>query len=187
MESPAFRGVSVGSFTVHVMDTPEPVIEVRRSARRRRTVQARREGHRTIVMIPAAMSEEEAEHAVRDLVAKLDARVARRGGPQGDVELERRAVELADRYLGGAAYPSSVRWVSNQNKRWGSCSTQDGRIRLSDRLKPMPGYVIDYVLVHELAHLLHADHGPDFQLLLNRYEKKERAEGYLEAVEQQQR
>ena len=178
---------SVVSSTVHVMDTPEPVIEVRRSARRRRTVQARREGERTIVMIPAAMSEEEAERTVRELVAKLDARVARRRGPQGDVELERRAVELADRYLDGAVRPSSVRWVSNQNKRWGSCSTTDGRIRLSDRLKEMPGYVVDYVLVHELAHLLHADHGPGFRRLLSRYEKKERAEGYLEAVEQLQR
>lgn len=174
----------MASSTVHVMDTPDPVVEVRRSARRRRTVQARREGDRTIVMIPAAMSEEEAERTVRELVAKLDARVAGRRGPQGDAELERRAAELADRYLDGVARPSSVRWVSNQHKRWGSCSTTDGRIRLSDRLKQMPGYVVDYILVHELAHLLHADHGPQFRQLVSRYEKKERAEGYLEAVEQ---
>ncbi|WP_243697301.1 YgjP-like metallopeptidase domain-containing protein [Aeromicrobium phragmitis] len=164
-----------------------PRIEVRRSSRRRRTVQARREGDRTIVMIPASMSKAEEERVVGDLVAKLDARVQRRRAPQADDDLMSRASDLSARYLAGAARPSSVRWVGNQHKRWGSCSTHDGSIRLSDRLRPMPGYVVDYVLLHELAHLLEADHGPRFQQLLSGYERRERAEGFLEAVSWQSR
>jgi len=157
-------------------------VEVRRSARRRRTVQARREGDRTIVMIPATMSAADEERVVRDLVAKIDARAERLSGPRSDEALERRAQELSRRYLGGAARPRSVRWVSNQRRRWGSCTAGDRTIRLSDRLQGMPAYVVDYVLVHELAHLLEANHGPRFHELISGFESRERAEGFLEAV-----
>lgn len=179
------RWLSVHPITVQFMDAPR--VEVRRSARRRRTVQARREGDRTIVMIPASMSAAEEEEVVRELVAKLDARVERRRAPQSDAELLVRAEKLSQQYLGGAARPSSVRWVSNQHKRWGSCTVREGSIRLSDRLRPMPSYVIDYVLLHELVHLIEADHGPAFQRLLSGYPRRERAEGFLEAVAWQPR
>lgn len=175
--------MSAARDTVHGMDDQPPKVEVRRSARRRRTVQARREGDTTIVMIPAAMSKKEEERVVRELVAKIDARAARQSGPRSDEELERRARELSRRYFGSAARPLSVRWVSNQQRRWGSCTASDRTIRLSDRLQDMPGYVVDYVLVHELAHLLEANHGPRFQELVSGFEAKDRAEGFLEAVE----
>jgi hypothetical protein len=46
----------------------------------------------------------------------------------------------------------------------------------------MPEYVIDYVLLHELAHLLVPDHGPRFWALLQTFPRTERARGYLEGV-----
>ena len=95
-------------------------------------------------------------------------------------ELSRRAARLSRDVLDGRPQPASVVWVSNQAKRWGSCSVATGRIRLSDRLRSMPAYVIDYVLVHELAHLIHADHSPAFHALVARYPAAERARGYLE-------
>jgi hypothetical protein len=73
-----------------------------------------------------------------------------------------------------------VRWVGNQRQRWGSCTVDDRAIRISDRLQGMPGYVLDYVLVHELAHLIEADHGPRFQALVAQYPHADRARGYLE-------
>ena len=76
--------------------------------------------------------------------------------------------------------PASVRWVTNQNARWGSCTPGDRTIRLSDRLQQMPGWVVDYVLVHELAHLLEAGHTPEFWAWVDRYPRAEKAKGYLE-------
>ena len=75
-----------------------------------------------------------------------------------------------------------MRWVTNQNTRWGSCTPAEGSIRLSHRLQGMPEYVVDYVLVHELAHLLVPGHGPRFWRLLEAYPRTERARGYLEGV-----
>ncbi|WP_328719528.1 M48 family metallopeptidase [Streptomyces sp. NBC_00247] len=155
-------------------------VEVRRSDRRRRTVSAYREGDRTIVLIPARMSEAEERRWVGVMLDKLAAQESRR--VLGDGALVERAASLSAQYLGGRARPASVRWVTNQNTRWGSCTPAEGSIRLSHRLQGMPEYVVDYVLVHELAHLLVPGHGPDFWRLLEAYPRTERARGYLEGV-----
>lgn len=78
----------------------------------------------------------------------------------GDAELTERAERLSEQYFSSRARPRSVRWVTNQNTRWGSCTPAEGSIRLSHRLQGMPEYVVDYVLLHELAHLLVPGHGP---------------------------
>ncbi|MEF2527087.1 M48 family metallopeptidase [Streptomyces sp. CS62] len=141
---------------------------------------AYREGDRTIVLIPARMSEAEERRWVGAMLDKLAARESR--NTVGDGELIGRAERLSVQYLGGRARPSSVRWVANQNTRWGSCTPAEGSIRLSHRLQGMPEYVVDYVLLHELAHLLVAGHGPRFWELLEAYPRTERARGYLEGV-----
>ena len=101
---------------------------------------------------------------------------------RSDSDLEQRALALSREHLGGRAVPASVRWVSNQNSRWGSCTPAEGSIRLSDKLRGMPSWVVDYVLVHELAHLLVPGHGDDFWQLVRRYPRTERAIGYLEGL-----
>ena len=136
-----------------VADGP-PAVEVRRSGRRRRTVSAYREGGRTIVLIPARFTKAEERHWVDTMLGRLAAGDRRRR--PDDAELSARARALSARYLADAARPTSVRWVGNQMSRWGSCTPADGTIRVSERLKGMPGYVLDYVLLHELAHLLRA-------------------------------
>ena len=159
---------------------PKQDIEVRRSSRRKRTVSAYRDGNKTVVLMPARFSPEEEEQWVTRMLERLAARDQRRR--PGDAELAQRARELSARDLDGRAEPSSVRWVGNQNPRWGSCTPADGTIRLSRRLFGMPGWVVDYVLVHELAHLLVPGHGSDFWKLVSRYPRTERARGYLEGV-----
>ena len=158
---------------------PAPV-EVRRSARRRRTVSAYREGDRTIVLIPARMSRAEERRWVSVMLERL-ARQDARLRPSDD-ELMARARDLARKHLEERARPASVRWVTNQGSRWGSCKPADKTIRLSTRLQGMPSWVVDYVLVHELAHLLVPGHGPDFWELVDRFPRTERARGYLEGV-----
>lgn len=141
---------------------------------------AYREGDRTVVLIPARMSAAEEKRWVAQMLEKLAAQESRQ--IIGDDDLVRRAADLSTRYLGARAVPTSVRWVTNQNTRWGSCTPVEGTIRLSHRLQGMPEYVVDYVLLHELAHLLVADHGPAFWALLAGYPRTERARGYLEGV-----
>ena len=155
-------------------------VEVRRSARRRRTVSAYRDGDRTIVLLPARMSAAEEQRWVTVMLEKLAAQESRR--MPGDDELTARAERLSEQYLHARAVPDTVRWVTNQNSRWGSCTPAEGSIRLSHRLQGMPEYVIDYVLLHELAHLLVPGHGPQFWKLLESYPRTERARGFLEGV-----
>jgi predicted metal-dependent hydrolase len=158
----------------------QSAVEVRRSARRRRTVSAYREGGRTVVLIPARMSAAEEKRWVGVMLDKLAAQESKR--MLGDSELAERAALLSEQYLDGRARPASVRWVTNQNTRWGSCTPAEGSIRLSHRLRGMPEYVVDYVLLHELAHLLVPGHGPGFWRLLDSYPRTERARGFLEGV-----
>lgn len=161
----------------------KPVVEVRRSQRRRRTVSAYRDGERVVVLIPAQFSRAEEREWVDRMLERLasrDQRVRR-----GDADLQARATRLASRYLyeyPGAARPASVRWVNNQNGRWGSCTPADRTIRLSHRVQDMPDWVLDYVLLHELAHLVVPSHNSAFWGLVSRYPRAERARGFLEGV-----
>lgn len=166
-------------------DTVEAVdeVEIRRSARRKRTVKAYREGDKIVVLMPAHLTATEEAVHVESLVASI----RRKESNLTDDELMTRAGDLSRRWLNGRAVPVSVRWVGNQSARWGSCSTEDGTIRLSDRLQGMPQWVIDYVLLHELAHLIEANHSPRFHALLADYPHTERAKGFLEGVTWQQR
>ena len=157
-----------------------PLVEVRRSRKRRRTVAAYREDDKVVVLVPARFSRAEEKEWVATMVARLE-RSEKRRRPS-DAGLRRRAAELSGRYLDGLAEPLQVRWVANQNSRWGSCTPSDRSIRLSTRLQGMPAWVIDYVLVHELAHLLESGHTPTFWGWVDRYPKAERAKGFLEGV-----
>ena len=165
------QGASGGS-------SPEPAVRVIRSPRRRKTVSAYRDGDTVVVLLPGRMSRREEAHWVATMLQRLEQR-ERRQQPAGDQELERRARVLAARYLDGAVEPRSVRWVSNMRSRYGSCTPEDGTIRLSDRIAPYPAWVRDYVLVHELAHLNVPDHSAAFWRLVARYPLAERARGFL--------
>ena len=153
-------------------------IEVRRSTRRRRTVSAFREGTTIVVAIPARMSKRDEAQVVPEMVAKVE-RAERKLRP-GDSELDERAAKLSKELFGGLARPSSVRWSSQMQQRWGSCTLDDASIRISTRLQGMPRYVLDYVLVHELAHLLEAAHSERFFEFERRFARAERAIGFLE-------
>jgi predicted metal-dependent hydrolase len=163
--------------------TRKPVVEVRRSQRRRRTVSAYRDGERVVVLIPDQFSRAEESEWVDRMLARLAAREGRLA--RSDTELLGRATRLLELHLaeyGAAAVPASVRWVTNQNGRWGSCTPADRTIRLSHRLQEMPEWVLDYVLLHELVHLIVPSHNAEFWALVGRYPRTERARGYLEGI-----
>ncbi|MGN7249578.1 M48 metallopeptidase family protein [Arthrobacter sp. SAFR-014] len=162
-------------------------VEIRRSARRRRTVAAFWENGTAVVAIPAHFTRAQEADWVHRMLEKLRTQGEKRSSgagrrPSSDAALAAHAAQLSARYLGGRSAPTSVRWVSNQNSRWGSATPSDGSIRLSDKLRPMPQWVIDYVLLHELAHLLVAGHNAAFWKLLEAYPETERAKAFLEGV-----
>jgi predicted metal-dependent hydrolase len=150
--------------------------QVIRSKRRRRTVQAEQVGDTVRISIPALMSKAEEEHWVDVMVRRFERRMA-----ADEADLVMRAEGLADRY--GLPRPTSIRWVGNQMRRWGSCTPVDGSIRISDRLARYPAWVLDYVIVHELAHLVVPGHGKAFHAIVDRYPKAERARGFLMGVD----
>lgn len=156
------------------------MVDIRRSRRRKRTVSAYRDGDTIVVLVPAHLTRAEEQKWVTTMVQRIG-RAEQRRRPDDDA-LAARADSLSQRYLGGRARPTSVRWVGNQNSRWGSCTPSEGTIRLSERLQGMPAYVVDYVLMHELAHLLVPGHDERFWTLLGGYERLERARGFLEGV-----
>ncbi len=131
-----------------------------------------------VVLLPARMSKAEEREWVTTMVARLMKSEERRR--PSDAALAKRAENLSNRYLEGLARPRTVRWVENQQQRWGSCTPADKSIRLSSRLQGMPSWVVDYVLLHELAHLLEKGHTPAFWRLVDQYPKAERAKGFLE-------
>ncbi|GAB7043773.1 M48 family metallopeptidase [Catenuloplanes niger JCM 9533] len=156
---------------------------MRRSQRRRRTVSAYRDGERVVVLIPDQFSRAEETEWVDRMLARLAAREERL--LRTDAELLARARRLIARYLDDHrdhVLPDSVRWVTNQNGRWGSCTPADRTIRISHRIQEMPEWVIDYVLLHELVHLVVPSHNARFWDLVGRYPRTERARGYLEGI-----
>jgi predicted metal-dependent hydrolase len=169
---------SDGDFLDFEIPVAPPRVIVRRSARRKRTVSAFREGQSIVVAIPARMSKREEAQLVPEMVAKVE-RAERKLRP-GDDELQGRAAKLSRELFEGQARPSSVRWSAQMLSRWGSCTLDDGSIRVSSRLAGMPRYVLDYVLVHELTHLLEAAHSERFYEFERRFARSERAIGFLE-------
>ncbi|MEI2689437.1 MAG: SprT-like domain-containing protein [Anaerolineae bacterium] len=155
-------------------------VKIVRSQQRAKTVSARAVDGVFVVQAPAHMSDAELQPVVDKLLQRWQRRQAK--SALDDAALERRARELNRQYFGGKLAWQSVRWVSNQNSRHGSCTPSQGTIRISHRLAAMPAFVRDYVLVHELAHLLEPNHGPRFWRLVNQYPRTERARGYLMAA-----
>ena len=155
-------------------------VQIIRSQKRRKSVSAELKQGVLVVRAPARMTDAE----LTPIIDKLRQRLAkrRRPSPPTDTDLEKSAQQLNREYFNGRLRWQSIRYVTNQNKRFGSCTPATGTIRLSHRLAAMPAWVLNYVIVHELAHLEEANHGPNFWKLVNQYPLTERARGYLMAI-----
>jgi predicted metal-dependent hydrolase len=154
-----------------------------RSARRKKTVSARFINWYTLeVRAPAQIPDDELQAIIDDLVQKALKRRGERRQFSSHEDLEKRAKSLNRRYFEGKLRWQSIRYVTNQNTCFGSCTPVTGTIRISHRLAGVPSFVLDYVIMHELAHLLVHGHSQSFWGLVYRYPKTERARGYLMAL-----
>lgn len=152
-----------------------------RSARRKKSISAYRQGGRIVISIPARMSKADERTMVPEMVAKIRAQEA--ASTMSEHALAQRVDELLTELAPEIEIrPSSMSWRA-MRERWGSCTGVDRTIRISDRLKDAPDYVLDYVLFHEAIHLQYSDHGAEFKAILARFPKEELAEAYLSGYE----
>jgi hypothetical protein len=155
-------------------------IKIVRSKKRVKTISARAVDGVFVVQAPARMSDADLQPVIQQLMDRWQRRARKK--TLDDALLDRQARDLNRRYFGGRLRWESIRWVSNQEARFGSCTPTQGTIRISQRVGQMPAFVRDYVIMHELAHLLEPNHGPGFWKLVDQFPKTERARGYLMAV-----
>jgi predicted metal-dependent hydrolase len=158
------------------------VLEVQVNRRLRRTYRWRITGDRLIVERPAQSSDRDLR-ATLDVIRDRATAYLRRQTAHTDAALLARARRLLARYFPERPTLRAVSWSARQHKRHGSCTSGTGAIRLSATLQRYPAWVLDYVLVHELAHLLHPDHSAAFWAVVNRYPLAERARGFLLACD----
>lgn len=147
----------------------------------RRTLALELRGGRVTVRAPyrtsqAAIDRFVAAHAdwIARGLAKQEARAAAHPEPtdaeraayirQAKAYLPQRVAYYSERM---GLYPTQVR-ITGARTRFGSCSSQ-GHICFSWRLMQYPPEAIDYVVVHELAHLRYMNHGAEFYALIARY------------------
>ena len=147
-------------------------VEVVRSTRRRKTIELRLITDGVRISIPARATKAEEDRYVQTLLSRYEKRKQ-----FTDIDLKERSGRLARAH--GLEKPDSIRWVENQNSRWGSCTPEEKSIRISTSVATFPSWVLDYVIIHELAHLSVHGHGPDFWQLVERYPRCERARGFL--------
>lgn len=151
-------------------------IVVRRSSRRRKTIAVSKEIDTYVLSTPARYSVESNIRSLTDLLNRLAAR-----DHSSAADLAALAAELSDRYFAGRLRPASIRWVTNQNlSRWASTTTASGDIRVSHRLQSVPRWVLETVIVHELAHLRVGDHSPQFHALADRHPRQAEAKLFLD-------
>ena len=159
----------------------EGEIIVIRSTRRKKNISAYRQGGRIVVSIPARMSKADERAMIPEMVAKIRAQEAAATMSEEGLatRVDQLLTELAPEIV---LRPSTITWRA-MRERWGSCTSTDRTIRISDRLKGAPEYVLDYVLFHETIHLQFFDHGPEFKGLLARFPLEAQAEAYLSGYE----
>lgn len=155
-------------------------VEVRRSTRRRRTVSVDLRDGVAVVSIPATFSATQEKHWVERMVTKLQSQFTH--PTHSEEALGDRAAELSSRFLQGRGIPATIRWVTNQNSRWGSATPAARAIRLSHKLQGMPNWVIDYVILHEMAHLIESSHNATFWGLLEGYPHTDTAKAFLQGA-----
>lgn len=152
-------------------------IKIIRSEKRKHTISARVCGGELFIYLPVGMPESEEKKWIEKMSKRMEAKMQKRSLDDGF--LLKKAKELDYKYFDGRLKINSIEFVTNQTSKFGSCTPRLSTIRISHRLAEMPEWVLSYVVVHELAHLVHPNHSTAFWQLVNKYPYSERARGFL--------
>ena len=161
------------------MNNRELSVEVIRSHKRKKTVQAKVVDDKLRVYLPAGLSKKRESELIEKMMVKVEKKRLKKELINGDEYLKIRFNEFNRKYFNGELELTSIKYVTNQNTRNGSCTPAKGTIRISHRLADMPKWVLDYLIMHEMAHLLYPDHSKRFWDKVNEYKYTERARGFL--------
>jgi len=156
-------------------------IKVVRSGRRKRTVSARVVNDTLLVRAPLALSGERLEKIIADIKARFERKKIKEELDKRE-DLTQVAARLNEKYFGNQLKINSVEYVANQNSRFGCCNYRSANIRISHRIGAMPAWVRDYVLIHEMSHLIEPNHSKAFWNIVSRYRLAERARGFIMAA-----
>lgn len=160
---------------------PINAIKILRSKKRRRTISARLIKDILVVRAPENIPESRLEKAVAELKARIERKQLKQELNKDD-NLARRAREFNRQYFDNKLKINSIEYATDQNSKFGCCNCRSGCIRISHQISAMPQWVRDYVILHELAHLVVPNHSRAFWEIVNRYKLAERARGYLIAA-----
>ncbi|MGC8581743.1 MAG: SprT-like domain-containing protein [Thermoplasmata archaeon] len=152
-------------------------VKVIRSPKRKKTIEARTKGDTLFVYIPSTMSKENEDKAVKEMVQKIANK--RKAREYTDKYLIKKFDEFNAKYFEGKLSIKYIKFVTNQHVKLGSCTPDDKTIRISDKLIGMPKWVLDYVIIHEMAHLIYPNHSKGFWKKVHEYRYTERAIGFL--------
>jgi len=164
----------------------EHIVIIERDRRLKKSARWLRETDGTILLrVPYRIPRSQVEPLLNDVAKSVDRQVLRRRRtPRTDDDLQERAQHINKTFFGNAIQWAAIRWVSNMERRLGSCTNggpTDGHIRISERIREWPQYVIDYVIAHELAHRVHPNHSNAFwNFLRQSYPLTERARGFVQ-------
>jgi predicted metal-dependent hydrolase len=172
----------------HTVPVPggDPItVRVRRDRRLKKSARLERDGDEYILRVPYRLPRREVNRLVADIPTQL-AQSQERAARRTDVDLQARAETINQKHFNGAIEWAAIRWVGSMRTRLGSCTSggpTDGHIRISERIKGWPEWVVDYVIAHELAHRVHANHSQAFwDFLSEAYPLTERARGFIQGV-----
>lgn len=173
-------------FTLTDNDNKKITVLVRKDKRLSKTSRWLWQTDGTILLrVPPKLAKFEVHRLVDALAGQLQKR-SQLAERRTDEELQHRAQEINRKYFSSKIEWRSIRWVGNMEHRLGSCTnggSTDGHIRISDKIKNWPDWVVDYVIAHEMVHRLHANHNAEFwETLTKGYPCAERARGFIQGV-----
>jgi len=173
-------------YTIEDKNSKQITVLVRRDKRLKKSSRWQWEADGTILMRVPYRTPKRAIGNLLDQVAGQLEKQNKLAERRTDAELQQRAEYINKKYFGGKIEWNAIRWVGNMNSSLGSCTNggnTDGHIRISDKIKRWPQWVVDYVIAHEIVHRLHSDHSKEFwSTLTEGYPLTERARGFIKGV-----
>jgi hypothetical protein len=161
-------------------------VNLRRDRRLKKTSRWERLPDGTLlVRIPNRFPGLMVSNLLEQVVSQLD-RAAITHTRRTDADLQQRAELINQKHFKGDIQWNGIRWVSNMRSRLGSCTRggpTDGQIRISNKIKKWPNWVVDYIIAHELMHRRHPNHSNAFwDDLRIAYPLTEQARGFIQGV-----